>query len=177
MANDRRDLARRFMAADAAYRCGDVHALRRALGDPADFPNCVQPAALGMGDTPLGYAIAWSPLAFIAELLALGADPNAQDPCGFPSLIAALTTARPDRCAVVQLLLEYGADVQQRGLNDWTPMHVAVAERDLGAVTLLLAAGADPSARTRIDCKTTPLQDAEVLGFAEAVAALRRAIG
>jgi hypothetical protein len=40
---------------------------------------------------------------------------------------------------------------------------------------LLLARGADPAARTRIDECSTPLEDAEAIGFSEAVALLRHA--
>jgi ankyrin repeat protein len=48
------------------------------------------------------------------------------------------------RTALVQLLLEKGADpnVQQRG--GWTPLHQAVEHFDLGMVQLLLAHGAKP---------------------------------
>ena len=71
MTGDRQDRHTRAMAADAAYRAGDLEALRKALDDPPDFPNCRQPPELGVGDHPLEYAIYWSPFAFIAELIAL----------------------------------------------------------------------------------------------------------
>ncbi len=73
------------------------------------------------------------------------------------------------------MLLDKGADVAQRGLNDWTPLHYAVNQRDLKAVRLLLAHRADPSLTTGIDDYTTPLEDAEACGFAEAVVLLRAA--
>ncbi len=173
MTGDRQDRRARAMAADAAYRAGDMAALRKALGDPPDFPNCRQAPELGVGDHPLEYAIYWSPLAFIEELIALGADPNYPDDAGFPSLIAALSSGRRDRYEVVRLLIESGADLAQRGLNDWTALHHAVAQRDLEGVRLLMDHGADPTLRIRIDDRTTPLEDAEATGFAEALALLR----
>lgn len=108
MARDRHEIATHFAAVDQAYRSGDLACLREALGNPPDFPNCCQPLDLGVGDHPLGYAIYWSPIAFIAELLELGADPNYPDPAGFPSLIAALSSGRPDLHDILRLLIERG---------------------------------------------------------------------
>jgi ankyrin repeat protein len=175
MATDRCVIYRQFKAVDGAYRRGDLDALRQALGDPPDFPNCLQPFELAVGDYPLEYAIYWSPLSFIETLLAIDADPNYPDQGGFPSLMATLATDRPDKYEILRLLLDHGANVQQRGHNDWTPLHYAVARRDLRAVELLLAHGAEPTARTRIDDCSTPLEDAEAIGFVEAAQAIRKA--
>ena len=55
---------------------------------------------------------------FIRTLLELGANPNYQDHARFPSLIAALSCSdRSDRTELVELLLGYGADTQQRAIN------------------------------------------------------------
>jgi len=163
------EVSRQHKRAHDAYRAGDVNALREALNDPRDFPNCRQPLELAVGDHPLEYAIYWSPLAFIEQLIGLGADLNYQHHAGFPSLIAALSSDRADKNGVLKLLLENGADVGQRGVNDWTPLHYAVVERDLEAVKILLAHGADPDLRTRIDHYISPIEDAENLGFTAAV--------
>jgi ankyrin repeat protein len=154
-----------------AYKRGDLAAVRAALGDPPDFPNCRGPR--GMGENILEYAIYWSPLPFVRTLLELGADPNYGDHAGFPSLIAALSTSRPDRAELVALLLSHGADTGQRGVNDYTPLHCAAATDDAAMIELLLAHGADPSARTNVDDYATPLEEAERLGRALAVRALR----
>jgi uncharacterized protein len=160
------------LAIHQAYQRGDLEALKALLGEPADFPNCRGPA--GVGEIILEYAIYHSPLPFVRMLLELGADPNYQDDAGFPALIAALSTARPDRYEIVELLLSFGADIHARGLNDWTPLHCAAASDDLAAIELLLARGADPTARTRIDDYATPLEEAEILGRTEAVHLLRK---
>ncbi len=175
MSRDRAAIHRQFNAVDSAYRAGDMAALKAALGHPADFPNCRQPRDLAVCDYPLEYAIYWSPLPFIIELLEAGADVNYPDGAGFPSLIAALSSDRPNRLAVLTLLLDNGADVGRHGVNDWTPLHYAVVQRDLPAVELLLEYGADPSVRTRVDDCTTPLEDAVATGFAEAAALMRQA--
>ncbi len=161
-------------AAAEAAAAGDIDAFRRALGDPPGFPDCVLDAAfLGLGERPLDIAIGCAPPAFVAALLAAGADPDAAAADGFPPLFQAIDAARPDRHAILAALLAGGADPGQRGINDGTALHHAVARGDIAAVRLLLAHGADPMARTRIDDRTTPLEDAEAAGFAEAVAAMR----
>lgn len=48
-----------------------------------------------------------------------------------------------------------------RGINDWTALHFAAASDDAVSVQMLLEAGADPNARTRIDDFETPLEIAE----------------
>ena len=177
MTRDRGEINKQFQAVDGAYRAGDLAALRAALGDPPGFPNCLQPHNLAVGDYPLEYAIYWSPLAFIETLIAAGADPNYPDQSGFPSLIAALSSGRRDQHDIARLLIDGGADVDQRGLNDWTALHYAVVQRDLEGVKLLLDRGADPSIKTRIDDCTSPLEDAEAMGFEAAAALLRASLG
>jgi ankyrin repeat protein len=152
-----------------ATAAGDLAALRRAYADAPGFPN-VRDAH---GTSCLAYAIAQGPLPLIAALLALGADPNAEADDGFPSLLAAIDRPGPDRHVVLGLLLAAGARTDQRGINDYTPLHHAACRDDAEAVALLLAHGADPAARTRIDDRATPLEEAERAGCARAAAALR----
>jgi len=171
--------AEQFRKIHAAFKQGDLAALRRAVEDPAVIPNGPMPLTIG---PCLEYAIYHSPLAFIRTLLEIGANPNPADHSGFPPLIAALSCsrshpgspARPDVPEIVELLLELGVDPNQRGINDYTALHMAVAERNVEAVELLLAAGADPQARTRIDDYETPIELAERAGLSEIAALLRR---
>jgi ankyrin repeat protein len=167
----------RFARLDAAFRAGDLNALRAACKDEGLVPNGPMPLEIG---SCLEYAIYHSPFAFVRTLLELGADPNPQDHAGFPPLIAALSCsrsregarARTDVLEIVSLLLEFGADPNQRGINDYTPLHMAVAERNVEAVRILIAAGADPALRTRIDECETPGKMALNAGCLEIVAAL-----
>jgi ankyrin repeat protein len=150
----------RFRRLDEAFRTGDMDALRAAVDDPSAIPNGLMPLTIG---TCLVYAIYHSPAAFIRELLECGADPNVVVDDGFPPLIAALSagqvapgaTARIDVAGIVEILLAFGADPNQRGINDYTPLHMAAGLRRVDVVRLLLDAGADPTMRTRIDeCET-----------------------
>ncbi|TIW54227.1 MAG: ankyrin repeat domain-containing protein, partial [Mesorhizobium sp.] len=81
-----------------------------------------------------------------------------------------------DRHDVIRTLIEHGADPDMRGVNDWTPLHYAVAMRDVEAIRLLLAAGADPALRTRIDDCSTALEEADDAGFETGAALLRGAL-
>jgi len=169
---DRSEIHRRFRRLTAGYRSGDIAAVQAVLGWPEDFPNTLQPMELASGDWPLVSAINLSPLRFVRRLLELGADPNYEARDGFPSLMAAIDAPRSDVTRLLALLLRHGARTDQRGVNDWTPLHYAVARRNLDAVRLLLAHGADVDAPTRIDDRTTPREDAEAVGFIEAVQAM-----
>ena len=171
--------ARRFKQIQDAFRIGDLDGLRAAVDDPAVVPNGRMPDTIG---PCLVYAIYHSPLAFIRTLLEIGADLNAPVDDGFPPLIAALSctrevpgaTRRADVHEILRLLLSFGADPNQRGINDYTPLHMAVAERNLLAVQILLDGGADPELRTRIDECETPGDMAEAAGQADMAAMLAR---
>jgi uncharacterized protein len=162
----------KFKKIDEAFRSGDLDALRAAVDDSDVVPNGPMPLTIG---PCLEYAIYHSPVPFIRTLLEVGANPNPDNHSGFPPLIAALSCirshpgspARLDAIEIMRLLLHFGADCNQRGINDYTPLHMAVAERSTEAIQVLLEAGADPHLRTRIDDYTTPREMAESAGLDE----------
>ena len=173
------------MAFEAAMAADDLDAARAALGDPEDWPNSIDPY---MRNTVLRVALGASSLATIERLLELGADPNlvpVED--GFPTLIDVLHHRRDDRPElahrwtdrndVLRVLLAAGADVHARGINDWTALHLAVMDDDPVAVELLLDAGADPTAATRIDDFESALDIAESGAAPKALEVLRRRQG
>jgi len=159
-----------FQRIDEAFRKGDLETLRAAVNDQAVIPNGPMPDAIG---PCLVYAIYHSPLSFIRTLLEIGADPNAPANDGFPPLIAALNCAcdlpgankRTDVNEILRLLLGFGADPNQRGINDYTSLHMAIAMRNALAVQILLDGGADAELSTRIDQCETPLAMARASGL------------
>ena len=153
---------RRVLELDSAFRQGDIHALRAAAGTEWGVPNGPMPREIG---NCLEYAIYWSPITLIADLLDAGADPCPADHSGFPPLVAAIhECTRPDAHEVVGLLLRPGADPNERGLNDYGPLHFAVLQRRHDTAQLLLDHGADPGLATRIDDLETALDLARKAG-------------
>jgi len=153
-----------------AFKKGDLDALRLEVGDLPGFPNCEIPH---VGAHCLEYAIYHSPRQFVKVLVEEGADPDYGGHAGFPSIIAALSVDREDRYELIEFFISAGADIEQRGINDYTPLHYAAARNDRVAIKLLVSAGADLTARTRIDDFATPLEEAELLGCGEAARILR----
>lgn len=93
---------------------------------------------------------------------------------GYTMLHVVMERNRPDKHAMMRLLIAAGADINAHGVNDWTPAHMAAAWNDVAALRLLHEAGADFSIRTRIDAYATPLEEALILGRSpEAVAYLK----
>ncbi|WP_409757114.1 ankyrin repeat domain-containing protein [Aestuariivirga sp.] len=172
-AEERRRLNHLFAEIDTGFREGDAARLAAALGGSPRWFDEPMPHELGLGH-PLEYAIYWSPVSFIEALISLGSSPNYVDDAGFPSLLATLSTTRVDRLAILELLLAHGADPNQRGINDWTPLHWAAGHGDGDAVKLLLKHGADPGQRTRIDYYETPEEEAWRAGFGAVADLLRR---
>jgi len=164
------DPQQRYIALEGALRSGDLETARTCFEPEAGFPNVRDPLTW----TPLlELAISWSPLATIEQLLALGASVNYEAADGYPAVYAAIDSDRPDRIPLAQLVLSHGADVNQRGVKGYTPLHLAVAQKDAAAMELLLAHGADTTLKTQVD-DLGPIEEAELLGNPEGAAMLRR---
>jgi len=96
------------------------------------------------GVTPLMWAARYGAVDAMRALLDAGADPAARDlRNGWTSLLHAVHTRQ---LAAVQLLLERGADVNQRAAQT-TPLIMAAADPDPAILELLLTHGADPHQR------------------------------
>lgn len=120
----------------------------------------------------LFHAIAHAPLATIEWMLDYGVDLSFRDEDGYTPLLAAVECTRGDRLEVLGRLIAAGAPLNAKGVNDWTPAHMAAARDDVEALALLADSGADLSIRTGIDDYATPLEEARHLGKARAVAFL-----
>jgi hypothetical protein len=90
--------------------------------------------------TPLREAVERGDLARIEQLIAQGADVNRR-----PSLLLAALRPGYDR-DVVKLLLENGADVDERSFWSYTTLYFAVKNRDTELVKMLLVHGVNVNA-------------------------------
>lgn len=114
------------------------------------------------GATPLHYAITRKQGELAQALIYSGADVNASNQHGIAPLHVAVDSCEP---SLVSMLLANAADVNARNLDDLTALHRAAnwggpSAREIA--NMLLHAGADLHARTRVD-ENTPLHVAAIM--------------
>lgn len=149
---------------DALQR-GDSDAIRsRVLEEPGylserDYVN----------DTPLLNAIDFDDLELVRFLLVQGADPNVEVDDGYTCLLSAIESEADKSVAIVQTLIDAGADIHFPGTNGWTPLHMAAARGRVEIAAALIKAGAVVDCRKEIDAEETPLMEAAEAGHPEAV--------
>lgn len=95
------------------------------------------------------------------------------NPDGFTVLQCCIDRINPDRHEVLALLIEAGADLNERGFNDWTPLHEAAIRDEFAIIRMLIDAGADATVRTKIDDCTTPEEEARLLGHTNSADLIR----
>lgn len=115
----------------------------------------------------MSLAIAAADVALVDALIKLGASAHPEADIEGP-LYWAITDLE-EGSKIVSLLLRRGADANARFLNDWTALHVAAAHNRLNVAGILLSAGADINARTRIDNFDSPIECAGQHGHMELV--------
>jgi ankyrin repeat protein len=157
--------------ADYEYLCqliaeGDLALLEEAAAVLDDFP---QGKDAYHGQQWITYAVAGGALPAIQWMLSKNVRLDFREEDGMTVLLHAIDRRQADRYAVLELLLQYGAPIDQQGLNDWTPAHMAAARNDVSALQILVHYGADLTIRTRIDDYATPLEEARLLKRQEAV--------
>ena len=104
----------------------------------------------------------------VGWMLQRGVSLNFRDEEGYTPLHSVLARKQGDRYQLLERLLAAGAPVNLKGVNDWTPAHMAAALDDVEALRLLVRWGADLSIRTDIDDQATPLEEARMLGKSRA---------
>jgi hypothetical protein len=93
--------------------------------------------------------------------------PYCESPAGGP--LAAAISDFGDAPHVVEWLINHGSRIDTRGMNDWTPLHMACQYGFLGVAEVLVAHGANLNDQTRIDGGYTPLMEACAGGHKEVV--------
>lgn len=151
-------------------RHGDEQDLQALSRRYPNFPKGIDPF---VGDPWIVFAMDVGSIRAIRWMLEAGIDIDAKSDANEAPIHACLERASPDRYDVLQELIAAGADIQIRGRNDWTPLHLAAARNDVKAIEILLKAGADIGARTGMDTESTPEEEALRLGAEEAAKTLK----
>jgi ankyrin repeat protein len=109
-------------------------------------------------------------------MLDRGVDLNFRDDEGRTPIHAVLERETTDRYSLLNRLLDAGAAINLKGVNDWTPAHMAAAHDDVEGLRILVRRGADLTIRTAIDDYATPLEEARNLGKTKAVSFLESVV-
>ena len=146
----------------AAAAKGQTDELRALVEKDPALVNAHSPD----GFTPLGLAAFFGHAETVEALLAAGADVNltSRESMKMPPLGSAMAVERND---IARTLIEHGANVNAKAVNDLTALHTAAARGNIEAAKLLLDHGADINAAST-DGKT-PLSYAEERNHPEMV--------
>ncbi|MBL9153313.1 MAG: ankyrin repeat domain-containing protein [Verrucomicrobiales bacterium] len=145
-----------------SIREGDIQFLEFLAEHLPSFPSGIEDQILGT--RWITYAIDAGSLESVLWMLRNGTKIDFEDGMGYTVLHSAIESKSSKKYEIMEKLLEFGADVNKRGFNDWTPTHLAAARNDVNALEILVRAGADLNARTRIDNFSTPLELAKLVG-------------
>ena len=140
-----------------ASSLGRADIVRELISHGADLNTGCRTSDMAGDDvkwTPLHVASSKGNAPVTRILLEHGANPNAPDTKGATAFQVALELC-PD-ITVVELLLEYGANVDVRNKEGWTQLHRIAYYGNLQLLEVLLNHGADPHAQT--DDGKTPIQ-------------------
>lgn len=112
------------------------------------------------GRTPL-IAAAYEGDMWQARLwLALGADVDAEEPCGTTALMRAIQKGHPE---MAEWLLHRGADPEAADETGLSALHLAAREGERALAERLIEGGADPAAEESAHGRT-PIEEAEEAG-------------
>lgn len=148
-----------------ALVAGDLRKLNAFAATVIGFPNGEDGF---IGRRWIRNAVDVGCLSAIEWMLSERVDLDFRECDGYTPLHAALDRDS-DVHAVLEMLLTAGAPVNAKGINDWTPAHMAAARDDVESLRILIRFGADLSIRTDIDDYATPLEEARILGKHQAV--------
>ncbi len=169
------DLSPAFLRGRALDACeaaalGDVPALRAAIENDDD----ARVRRSSDGWTPLHLACFFGRDDAVALLIDHGAPLDAHSTNATRNTPIHAALAGATKASVVRRLVFAGADVEARGAQNITPLHLAASRGDGALCDLLISRGADPHAL--MEDGTTPAMLATARGFPELGAKLANAV-
>jgi len=182
--SERAEIARLMLAAGAKANSAAKNGHTALMGAAAHLPTpivseliakgaCVN-ATTDNGGTAFTFAAEEKRYENMKLLLKHGADINAGKPSDNPVLLRSAGLLVDVK--LLKFLLDHGADPNTRGRHGKTALMEAAENGHVEAVKLLLAHGANVSARADYDCNNTALKLAERERTPEIVTLLRSAI-
>lgn len=140
---------------------GDLSNLEFALEAVDSFPHGED----GWFDISwICHAVGNGSVASVRWMIEKGVDLSPEKAGGFPPLMECLDDLAPNGHQILEILIEAGADLNQRGINGWTPLHLAAIRDDETAMRILLEAGSDRSVTTLCDDDANAEDEARKLG-------------
>ena len=155
------DAMQRYQRGLDVLASGDPEGLQALGQELVGFPHGEDPY---VGRRWITNAIDVGSKEAVRWMLRQAVDLKFRDDEGYTPLHSAIDREQPDRHEVLDMLLAAGAPINLKGINDWTPAHMAAARDDVDALRLLVRYGADLTIRTDIDDYATPLEEARNLG-------------
>lgn len=135
-----------------------------------DFPNGCDGF---IGRRWITNAIDCGSLKAIRWMLSQNIDLQFVDEEGYSVLHSCIERTLPNKYNILQLLIDHKADlnvgtsVENLAVNGWSPLHLAVARKDVKAIKLLLKNGANRYLKTCIDDYETAEEAAKKYGYSE----------
>lgn len=115
------------------------------------------------GDPWIIHAIDCGSIESIEWMIQKGVDLRPVVSADDPPLNSCVELETKNKHKILKILIDAGADINERGSNGWTPLHLAAIRDDEKSMQILLEAGADRSIRTNCDYNNTAEEEARAL--------------
>ncbi len=112
----------------------------------------------------IAHAVSSGCLKTVEWMIKEGVNLRTKENDGYPPLITCVENDGKDKYETLSALIQSGADVNEQGINGWTPLHMAAIRDDERSMHMLLAAGADRTITTKVDDDATAEEEARILG-------------
>ena len=110
------------------------------------------------------HAVSSGSLKSVKWMIEKGVNLKPIDTNGYPPVISCIEVEGKEKYQILGLLIDAGANINERGINGWTPLHIAAVRDDEVSMRILLEAGADRAITTKIDDDATAEEEARNLG-------------